>query len=389
MRGKAFYLGLIILVGLIGYAGVGGLSIEIQSSQSASPMNMGLYGTSELMRLVSRSGYKAAILGSVQEISSLRASRLVYVLIAPDKPLTAPEIQVIGRLWREGRISLLVADEWGIANPLTEQLLGVAVNGSQLREKSMVEAGLEDFIAGTCRVEGSENPVVFSKPSAITMMPAEASPVCMAKGELWLDMDANGFMDEGEPAMSTAVLGVALERGKARALVLADSSIFVNYMLQGAGNLPPTQAAVKGMVDWLAAGDRSTVFLFDNSHYRTSRYDPTMLLRTLLLFPQIVVQSVMSIASAAGQYKYMLFASMLVIPLAGMVMRPELGGGEARQEEWRWNLARRLVTEAKAGSTPCVSQAPPGLMNKALRSLRAAEELASLISRCLEREREP
>jgi len=387
VRNKSLYLGLIIIVGLLGYAGIGGLSIEIQSSSSASPMNMGLYGTSELVSLASRRGYKASVISSLQDLTSAKAERIVYVLIAPDKPLTDSEIQLVEKLYREGRISLLIADELGVVNPLTEDLLGVAVNGSQLRDENMVKLGLDNFVSGQCRIEGKTIPIVYSKPSVITGMPRGAEPLCMAGGKLWIDVDANDYRDDGEPLMSSAIMGVGLENRGSRAVVLADSSILVNYMIQGIGNIPPTEKAAEEILDWLAAGSKSTLFLFDNSHYKTTRYDAARMLRSLLLAPQIIVQSIMSIASAAGRAKYTLLATMLIIPLAALLMRPEGMLREEGRGGWRWSLAKRMAMEIKSIGSPCPERLPGRLVDNALKNPKAAERLASHLSTCLEKQR--
>jgi len=342
---KLVYLGLILLVGLIAYAGLGGLSIELQAASSASPFNPGIYGTSELMQLIGSLGYKVKT-GSPKDLEKLSSDNIVYVLIAPDKPLSREEVSILYSLASEKRLNLLVADELGVVNELVEKLLNTSIAGSQLRDENYMRTGLKDFAEAYCGIGGFEGKILLSKPSAITAYSDTLKPFCMAVGKLWLDIDADENRGVDEPLEKELPVGVYGSYIGGRAVVLADSTVLVNFMLNGFRGLNPTKPFVIAMVKWVSKGDKNTLFFFDTTHYKSSKYSLASALRILLSLPAYTVKAVEIIASAAGRVKYIMFSAVFAALLAAFT-KPEPVLIEKTSKTWRMRLARELAEDVR------------------------------------------
>lgn len=220
---------------------------ELRIYTSTSPSNPSVYGASEFYE-AARESYGAMLIRSIEELDGLAADRggsIVYVVIAPDKPFTYEEYQVLSRLASQGRLKMLVMDETIVSNWLLERMAGVRISGEELVRPG-ASGGWQYIVEVDCGPLGAG---LASKPSFIEV-DGGGEPLCTSRG---LEEDR--------------VLAVKVERGGFNALVVADSSMCANFMLD-----PPP---------WLGDGNRSLclgllsllvepgdVVVFDDAHYK-------------------------------------------------------------------------------------------------------------------------
>ncbi len=286
---RTLYLLPILAVVLVGLTATSGLHYRFVATESTSPLNAGIYGTSIFVRLLASRGY-TVVLAQPSELETLKG-HIVYVVIGPDKPFTRDEIDALKRLAEEGRLSLLVGDELGIANGLTGELLGVKVAGSQLRVEENLGTGWDDFVPARCL----NDTILFSKPSALM----GGEPLCRALGTPWLDADGDRHVEVGEARLPGAVLAAYVERGGVQGIVVADSSIFANYMVKGYRGLPPTAQIVEAFADMLARNHSNTVFAVDYTHYE---YEEKSMLKPIVaavVLPRLLLTAAWHAASSA------------------------------------------------------------------------------------------
>jgi hypothetical protein len=195
---------------------------------SASPFNEGPWGTSEFADLLEAEGYRVYFGGPETAEGLYRAGvKPLYLVIGPDSYIPEGRAAEIAGLVERGYVSgLIVADETGNAMPLLREL-GAPQPGEIIADPPIMSA----------RCEGGVSMLV-SKPA--TLEEAEGwRPVC------WLE--------------GGGVLAVERSVGGANVLVIADSSIFANFMVTGLPPLESTREAVLALVGRASGGSKVVV----------------------------------------------------------------------------------------------------------------------------------
>ena len=202
--------------------------------ESTSPLNTYIWGSSSYAHLLARAGYRV-YLGGVDDAARLAEGQpVLYIVVGPDKPFTEREALEVRRLVEEGRLNLLVADELGTVNTLLE-----ALNAPTVLGETVASGGLP-LAPANCLGESLE------VPKASPINPDNAETVCTVAGK---------------PLAALKIY----ERGS-RVLVVGDSSIFANFMVNG---LPPYRPTAHLALELtrLAAG-KANIIVLDTTHYR-------------------------------------------------------------------------------------------------------------------------
>ncbi|BES80460.1 DUF4350 domain-containing protein [Pyrodictium abyssi] len=204
-------------------------------ADSASPLNQAPLGSSTLAGLLAGHGYRVA-LGGVDTVAALaKETRVVYIVVGPDKPFTEDEASVLGRLVRIGKVSLLLADELGVVNSLAGALgTGRVAGGMPTADGSPV-----------VELECMGRRLLSTKVSQVVGAGPEARVLCTGPG--------------GEP------VAVLTRHGDGLVLLVADSSMFTNILLGGAPPFAPTAGTVLDLVGELAGP--GTAVVLDTAHY--------------------------------------------------------------------------------------------------------------------------
>lgn len=243
-RNRLFLASLILLA----VAGVysGEAVAEIADIRSTSPLNPGSFGTQYFYTDLIKEGYNVR-LGGIED-ATLSAGTVYYLIIGPDEGFSRVEIGALKKLFDEGRLRILIADETGVLSPLTEELLGAEITGEILRSTDIPKGGWEYLVEIRCGGMSFES---FKVSSIIAG--AGSTEICRAAS-----------------ISGDYVAGIAAVKGSSLAIVLADSSLFANYLYLGLVGLEPTRQAAQEIFSLLGARPGDTV-IFDVEHYRRSR----------------------------------------------------------------------------------------------------------------------
>jgi len=242
MRARTYVF--LILIAVIGLMSLKGGVVSIVGFKSPSPENYGLLGSSEVPLVLSAEGYNV-VLGGPYDVSP----KSLYVIIAPEKAFSEVEDQAVASVVKRGA-DLIVADETGMANSLTK-IFGIKISGIYVVANDTRGHGWEEVVRVSCRLGKEEISFITTRVSYIEKYPSWARPIC------WVE----------DPRVSKRyVYGVFGTYGKGRVLVLADSTLFANFLVKGIyPQLGSTREVVKRVVKFVAPGKRDVVI--DKEHY--------------------------------------------------------------------------------------------------------------------------
>ncbi|MET1127849.1 MAG: hypothetical protein ABWW70_00820 [Thermoproteota archaeon] len=243
-RNSLFLLGMVI-VALVVLARAP-YTLKMVHQTSPSPENHYYTGSFEFVRLAA-ARYPVQ-LGGVELLEKILGNphrTAIYVVIGPELPFTPAEVSKIRRYVEEGRLSILVADETGTANTLTEPLLKVRIAGH-----IVLNASGTYIVPYRCM--GST--ILSSKVSYLASFPREAKVLCT--------------VEAAHAELPAAVL-LKLPSGSS-ALVIADSSIFANFLISGWPGMGSSRSIALLLLAQLEPY-RADVVVFDNEHYRATR----------------------------------------------------------------------------------------------------------------------
>lgn len=349
------------------------------SEESASPYNNRLFGTTELVSLIRSHGYDVVIVNSVYELADISGKHVVLILVAPDIPYTPSELDFLRKYSHEKKLSLLIADEIGIMNNITEKLLGIRVYGELIRDTGLIGSGWEDFVKGRCRVGNSLYNVLFSRASTVVTEGAGAKLLCIGLGRIWADLDWDMIRDPGEPYIDNPVIGVYGYYDGGKYVVIADSSIFTNYMIDGYRGIPSTKNFVLGVIEWLADGG-NTVFVIDNSRYVARENTGAKVLVLFLSTPVIVVKLLGLVLWNIGLKNILLismFTALIPSILLYKPLRIRVGKYYSYIDESRAKLASESIGLGRILGDEYLVK----LAGKAWRKKRIVNKLVEYISR--------
>jgi len=214
-----------------------------------NPLNPYWNGFSDLM-----SKFHAVELKSLlDENLFLDPSNTSLLIVGPEKEFSEDEAKIIKRFLKSGG-QVILADDFGSGNQLLELLeVDVRFNGSLLvdplfKERSMRLPRIRAMVLGV-------RELVFNYGTVLEGCP---SPIAESSSYSFLDLDLNGEWSEGEPRGSFAA-ACSLSLGKGRLIIVADSSLWVNSMLQMRDN--------RKFLESLTGG---RAVLIDESHWKPS-----------------------------------------------------------------------------------------------------------------------
>ncbi len=334
--GRFSSLAPLLAVSVVALAATYGLSYMVLEAENTSPLNLGLYGTSMLTQLIAREGYRVAV-ARVDELPAMEG-HIVYIVIGPEKPFTEKEIKILEELASEKRLSLLIGDELGIANSVTRSLLGVEINGNLARSEELMNTEWRDFVPADC---WNGVHTLFSRASVVE----GGEPICIANSTVWLDENVNNRLEEGEAVLPEAVMASYVEKEGLRAVVVADSSVFANYMLAGYRGVEPSTGFVKLLVSLLASGERNVVFVFDYTHYSYRKNIVSKPLVTLITLPRMLLQAVWEAAGSTNHGVVFALATLASAVFSMLLFPPPMREARRARDE---NLLSYLATEIPA-----------------------------------------
>ena len=273
----------IVLSLLLALADYGGASARAPW-WSGSPLNDGPLGTSGFIDLLRSEGFRV-VYGGPREAQSLasRGERPLYAIISPDEPLDPRVAGGLAKLVASGSLSgLLVADETGRVNGLLEALGGPRVRGP-----------LEGLVEASC--PWWSGPV--SKPGWLEDLPRGWKVLCTLDGK---PLAAEGHVN-----------GV-------KVVVVADSSLFTNFMLAGLRPFKPTWEVALNLVK--GASGESRVALIDTTVYEELREpEPQAILaRVALKMLTALLTAPIATGTAAS-----IIAVMAALALSALTPRPK------------------------------------------------------------------
>ncbi len=216
----------------------------IAGFKSPSPENYGLFGSSEVPLLLSSLGYNVK-LGGPYDISP----KGLYMVIAPEKPFSEIEKATVVSAIKRGA-KLVVADETGMANSLTDNF-GIKISGIYVIANDKRGHGWDEVVRVVCNINGTDISFITTRVSYIEKYPKWAKPLC------WID----------DPRVSKRyVLAVFGNYGKGKVLVIADSTLFANFMVKGIyPELGSTERVVKDLIRFMSP--EKNQIIIDNDHY--------------------------------------------------------------------------------------------------------------------------
>ncbi len=214
------------------------MAIIEAAATSTSPENPNLWGTTDYVALLRREGYRV-IVGSIWDaVKMVEKGKVLYVSIGPDKPYTSRETETIVRMVEAGRLNLLLADELGTINVLLERLDAPTVAGLILNSESLI-------VTAECLGK------IVLLPKASRLQDIDGwRPICKAGDSV---IAALGYIHGSS------------------VLIVADSSIFANFMVRGIGDFKPTSSLVLELTGFVAKDVNAIVV--DATHYPKTRIE--------------------------------------------------------------------------------------------------------------------
>lgn len=218
--------------------------VDVQSTESTSPLNPGLLGSQEFYRLLKTLGYNVEL----GDIRGLRGSQKTVglLIVGPDKELGREELDIIMSLWERGRLILVAADETGVLEGLYRAL------GVEFGKKYVVRSGIRGW-----------EYVVDVECLGFSLQTSKVSTL-KPRGAPGVEIEVVCRLEDGSP------IALYVTNGASRAVLLGDSSIFANFLLNGYFDLKSTRQATLAIVEYVGLREAERI-IYDISHYNTSR----------------------------------------------------------------------------------------------------------------------
>ncbi len=298
---RLLHLALLSLLALLALAG-STVEARIAYILSTSPLNDFVTGTSSFYHELQKAGYHV-VLASPKDLPSLAGTSrcLVYMLIGPDKPLEDSEAKLVAKLYREGKLSIIVADETGAANNLLSMLNAPVVGG---------------YVTAPPRLTG--NPyIVPIRCTGTVALSSKVAALANTGGGRLVCWSYNG--------RAWLPLAVMVEGRHGKLLVIGDSSIFANFEFNGLYGFPPTKTIALKLVR-LVAGQGCTIAL-DNAHYLAAKLElgrvALLTGKLLLALPPATVDVILSKQPLIALAATLAAAVLAAVYLVGTPSRPE------------------------------------------------------------------
>ncbi|HLE96917.1 MAG TPA: DUF4350 domain-containing protein [Candidatus Thermoplasmatota archaeon] len=199
----------------------------------APPPHLGAWRTGpenlvEFRRSLEGLGYGSAAIGvSPHALSALGAPERTLVVVAGVETSYRPgEIEAIQEFVQGGG-KLLVADDFGFANALSD---GFGVNFDKLRlfDENYVSSPNLTVVRAT--LGPKTYPVVLNVPTSLSVRNPDAVVLAVTSEKAYLDANANELKDD-EDVQGASIVAVAVPFGKGRAVFLGDPAPLTDEML--------------------------------------------------------------------------------------------------------------------------------------------------------------
>ena len=249
----------VVLVGLTAVVVVGLVLAATTSSAAFGSYNQGWDGASSLQDEARAVGAEGEIVRNTSQYSSRAANDTVAVVLSPETGYGPTETDRLRAFVRRGG-TLVVAEDFGNhSNALLARIGAQArVGGDPLRDeqynyrspafpvaRNVSNASLMEGVGSLTLNHGTS-----VEPSGATVL-ASTSPVA------YLDTNANDELDDSDQ-VGTYPVATAESVGEGRVVVVGDPSLFINAMLDRAGNRAFVQALFAGhervLLDYSHAG---------------------------------------------------------------------------------------------------------------------------------------
>ena len=168
---------------------------------------------------------------SLAEACALDPREHALLLVGPSKPFTEGDARAVESFLAKGGL-VVVADDFGTANQLLEALgAPVKISGSLLADP-LFNLGAPQLPAAFW----SRRRLALNYAATVNASACEACEILAESSAFsYLDLNLNGKHDPGEPAGPFPV-AVELRMGGGRLVVVSDSSLFINSMLDREAN---------------------------------------------------------------------------------------------------------------------------------------------------------
>jgi len=257
-------MGVVALVALIYSPSSIGFSLSGAAGDGGTgPTDTSQSGTSMFYSYLRGAGYHVTVANNSQQVvSGLSKQKVVYMLIGPDKALSAQERNAVNSGYIGGKVSALIS-EGNVTNVALLQIFGASTNGfpivdptSSFQDKRVFTVGLSLGSVTTTGLIDIASPLspVNTIPSSHLIVAAKTSA-------------SSNDTKNSSPGARTVAMSGASASG-ARVFIITDSAPFTNFLF----NYTQPQlgvdekAFVASMVSWVAPSKNATI-LFDNAHY--------------------------------------------------------------------------------------------------------------------------
>lgn len=202
-------------------------------------------GASGVRALATETHAETAVIYTTSDYSSVDATTSVVFIISPERSYSDAEAARIGSFVRDGGTVVIADDFRPHSNDLLDRLDASArVNGTPLRDER------HNFRSGALPIatrpvadqytRGVEQ-VTLNRPTTVT--PNGSAVLVRSSNFSYLDTDADGELDDGEPLRSYPVVTVE-PVGAGDVIVVSDPSLFINSMLERPDNRAFVEAVI-------------------------------------------------------------------------------------------------------------------------------------------------
>lgn len=230
------------LVFLLVFAGVVGVALVGAASVSATPFgtyNPSWDGTSDMRSLADQTGAETHIIRDAEYYQTTAPEGTVVVLLSPESAYTTSEVATLRTFVEQGGTVVVAGDFGSTTNRLLRDLgLGSRLHGALLRdEREYAEGPSLPRATNVTRhpYTADVSQLTLNYATALRVTDENVTHLVETSQYSYLDTNRNDELDENETLRRHTVATVErLDRG--RVVVVSDPSVFINAMLDHAGN---------------------------------------------------------------------------------------------------------------------------------------------------------